>query len=331
MEADNRGHTAQIEGRTMSRIVGWRAKWLLALVAALCSVLPALAAPPAGKQPSKEKAKAEADASFLRVLRDADGRPTAMQTAIVRYVKPGQSEQTFYVDLVGAVHIGDRSYYDELNKQFEQYDALLYELVAPEERNVPKPDSHSNHPIGMLQEGMTDVLDLDFQLHRVDYGKKNFVHADMSPAEFDKSMADRKESFLTMMFRMMGYSIAKQSAHPERSPEADLISALFSGNRALALKRIFAEQFEDLEGSMAAIDGPEGSTIITERNKVALDVLKQQIAAGKHHLGIFYGAGHLPDMQKRLETDFKLKRSSVRWVNAWDLTSKPPAKAKPKP
>ena len=36
------------------------------------------------------------------------------------------------IDLIGAVHIGEKAYYDKLNKEFEQYDVLLYELVAPE-------------------------------------------------------------------------------------------------------------------------------------------------------------------------------------------------------
>ena len=32
------------------------------------------------------------------------------------------------------MHIGDKAYYDNLNKEFEQYDVLLYELVALRER-----------------------------------------------------------------------------------------------------------------------------------------------------------------------------------------------------
>ena len=53
------------------------------------------------------------------------------------------------VDLIGAVHIGDIAYYDELNKQFTQYDALLYELVAPPGTVVERGRGTSNsHPIG---------------------------------------------------------------------------------------------------------------------------------------------------------------------------------------
>ena len=52
------------------------------------------------------------------------------------------------------------------------------------------------------------------------------------------------------------------------------------------------------------MEGPKGSTLISGRNKVALDVLRKEIAAGKKKIAIFYGAGHMPDFQKRLRDDF---------------------------
>jgi len=288
-----------------------------------------------GAEAAKPKQVDPKDAAtkFLRVLRDDKKRPVAMQTAIVRYERPQlagaeKPADPLYVDLIGAVHVGDTSYYEQLNKEFDNYDVLLYELVAPKDKAVPKAGKRSAHPIGMMQQGMTGVLDLDYQLDRIDYKKKNFVHADMSPDDFSKSMADRNESMLTMMFRMMGYGIAQQSRHPERNFEAQLIAAFFDRNQALALKRVMAQQFEDLEGPMGMLDGPTGSTIITERNKVAFEVLAREIKAGKKHLGVFYGAGHLPDMEKRLANDFGLKPIETRWMDAWDLSgAKPAAKA----
>jgi hypothetical protein len=104
-----------------------------------------------------------------------------------------------------------------------------------------------------------------------------------------------------------------------KSFDADVLFALFDKRRAVALKRVLAEQFEDMGGMTAALDGPQGSTIITERNKVALQQLAKQIGAGKKRIGVFYGAGHLPDMEKRLIADFKLKRGDQQWLTAWHL------------
>ena len=101
--------------------------------------------------------------------------------------------------------------------------------------------------------------------------------------------------------------------------DSALLMALFSKDRATALKTIMAEQFESLEGSMSALDGPGGSTIITERNKRCFEVLDKQLAAGKKRIAIFYGAGHLPDMERRLIADYGLKRGSETWLPAWQL------------
>ena len=73
---------------------------------------------------------------------------------------------------------------------------------------------------------------------------------------------------------------------------------------------------------MLMFDGPEGSTIITERNKKAFEVLDKQLKDGKKNVAVFYGAGHLPDMEKRLAADFGLKREGEKWLTAWSLERK---------
>lgn len=258
---------------------------------------------------------------FIRVKRDDSNQPLAMETAVVRFTggnRPGVS-----IDLVGAVHIADQAYYDELNKLFASYDVVLYELVAPEGTKVPKGgrQQSSGHPIGAMQDGMSSLLALRHQLDCVDYSKPNFVHADMSPDEFNKTMEQRGEGFFQMFLRMMGQSMAHSATGAGAGGASDLglLMALFSRDRATKLKTIMAEQFENLEGSLAAIDGPEGSTIITERNKKCFAVLDQQLQAGKKSIAIFYGAGHFPDMEKRLAADYGLERASEQWLTAWRL------------
>jgi hypothetical protein len=121
---------------------------------------------------------------------------------------------------------------------------------------------------------------------------------------------------------------AGKPANRRGANDADMLLALFDRNRSHKLKQLMAEQFEDLEGAMGMFDGPDGSTIITERNKVALGVVKKQIDGGKRKLAVFYGAGHMPDMEKRLLADFPLKRDSERWLVAWQLEPKSKAAAK---
>lgn len=267
-----------------------------------------------------QASKDEAASAWLRVVRSDAKEPIALQTATVRYTSA--DSEGLSVDLIGVVHVGDKAYYDALNRQFKQYDALLYELVAPKDARIqPGRGASSRHPVGALQNGLKSLLNLEHQLDRIDYQQQNFVHADMSPDEFSKTMASRNESFMQMLFRMMGQGIAQQSKQQAqgKSGDLDLVLALFDKNRPIKLKRIMAQQFEQLEMLTVGFNGPDGSTIITERNKVALDVLANEIKAGKKHLGIFYGAGHMEDMDKRLRDQFKLVPGEPQWLTAWDM------------
>ncbi len=291
------------------------------------------------EQPKQEPAADNETHKFLRITRDDQDEPIAMETAIVSYRPTAAADKDLQVDLIGAVHIGEKSYYEQLNGEFEKYDVVLYELVAPKGTRVPKGGRASAHPISMMQSGMKNMLQLESQMELIDYQKPNLIHADMSPEDFSKSMEDRGDNFFALFFRMLGRSIAQQSKQqvlaqdgklPRRTSDADMLLSLFDPNRSHRLKEMMAEQFEDMEGMMNVFDGPDGSTIITERNKTALAGLTEQIAAGKKRIAIFYGAGHMPDMEKRLLEDFHLARSGEKWLAAWHLTPSTDSKSKEK-
>jgi len=277
-------------------------------------------------QTQDDKPGEKRDDRFLRLARDTDGSPIALEVSIVRYSPPDCGQAGPTVDLIAAVHVAEKSYYQELNRLFESYDAVLYELVAPEGTRVPEggPERAGN-AVSMLQTAMTAILDLEFQLRAIDYTRENLIHADMSPEQFAQSMRRRGESMFEVFFRMMRHAMKRESQQPAGAGDVRLLLALFDENRAVALKRVLAEQLQDLEGSLNAINGPDGSTLITERNKVALEVLREQISAGKQNLAIFYGAGHMWDFDERLREDFGLVPASTRWLVAWELTVESPS------
>ena len=274
----------------------------------------------AEESPSRDSDRPAEEAGFLRLRRSEDNQPLALDTAIVSF-EGAHGGQAVTVDLIGAVHVADRRYYEQLNEEFKQYDVVLYELVAP--RDVaPQPGQRSPHPVSLLQVTMKSLLGLEFQLDRVDYRPDNFVHADLTPEEFADSMNQRGESFLQMFSKMLGQSVAMQSKDPTRSSDAQLFGALFAkaDERSLRLKRFMADQFEEMETAAAVLEGPDGSTILTERNKAAFKVLSAELGKGRTRLAIFYGAAHLPDMQKRLLAEFQLQRKETRWLTAWDMS-----------
>jgi hypothetical protein len=304
-----------------------RSKLLLAMGVALLSAASGLlmaadapASRPKTVPPKVDREKLNEDSSsFLRLKRDKNHMPLALQTAIVRYAAPGGADSPT-VDLIAAVHIADAAYYKRLNREFAEYDAVLYELVAPENAATPKrSDSPSNHPISLLQNGLKDVLALEFQLKGIDYTVKNMVHADMSPERFSQTMDERGESLWGMCVRMMGYAMTQQRNGNGSLDGRQLLDLMFDKNRTLSMKRMVAEQFVVSDATTAALEGPSGSTLISGRNRVAIDVLRKELAAGKKKIAVFYGAAHMFDLQKRLHEEFNMSPVTTRWLTAWNM------------
>ncbi|MDX1963461.1 MAG: hypothetical protein SFX18_09930 [Pirellulales bacterium] len=309
---------------------------LARLLAQQPATAPATPAAPANKSPHQQKAADNKAAKapsgkFLRVQRDKKGTATSLDTGIAHYKNPAVTDGPI-VDLISAVHVGEKKYYEELNKLFEKYDAVLYELVAEEGTRVPKGGGERRGVISGIQGGLKDMLELEFQLEQVDYQKENLVHADLSPEKFAAAMKERGETMLSMMFRMMGQSMAMQGEMQAKGKNTDMeiLMALFSKDRPLKLKRAMAGQFENMELFTQAMGGPDGSTIIEGRNAACLEVLKKELDAGKKKIAIFYGAGHMTDMEKQLAKKFELQFTGEDWLEAWDMRDKPAA-AKPAP
>ena len=300
------------------------------------------------------KSVSELPKKFIRMTMNPERPriPQSLDTSIIRFVPTDEklAKAGVTVDLIGAIHIGDQAYFQKLDKSFKQYDALLYEMVAEKDETggapqrwedrdqpgtgtvqAPRKTSVSEEKsfeagmtvIGGMQLGAKDMLGLAFQLDGINYNAPNMVHADMSPEEFAQKMKDRGESFFTMFMELFMQGLAQQRANKQGgASDVALLFAFFSSDRELALKRVLAKQFAETD-ILDMLGGEKGSTIITERNLIALDVLSKQLAKGKKRIGIFYGAGHLGDMSRRLVSDFGMKFTGEKWVEAWNLRSKP--------
>jgi hypothetical protein len=230
------------------------------------------------------------------------------------------------VDLIGAIHIADQSYYDTLNESFKGYDALLYEMVGSEREGPLQPgdldrDGRGSNPIRSLQVMMQKTLELDYQLEGIDYTAKNFVHADMDAETFSTLQEERKEGLLKLVLQSYKaqFKMMAEGKAPASLGIADVIKILLSGDSASGLKLVLGRQFDQIEYLITAMEPEGGSVILTERNKVALKVLREQIDKGSKKIGIFYGAAHLNDMEQRLIDEFGLEKGRVVWNDAWTI------------
>ena len=255
---------------------------------------------------------------FIRIQRNENRDPVALQTAIAKYV-PAGGEKGAEIDLVAVVHIGEQAYYERLNKEFEKYDAVLYELVAPEGNKPPKGgEMKSDNPLAMLQQGMKFFLGLEHQLEVVDYRKSNFIHADLSPEGMKKAMKERGDDKMTIILGVIADLLRKRNLDADKpEPQAPDISLTDLLNPK-KFKRIMAQQFEDAGGDVS-LGGTINRLLVEDRNKACIKVLQQQLTAGKKKIAIFYGAAHMPDFDKRLKEDFGMKRTESEWITARNL------------
>ncbi|HEY1122616.1 MAG TPA: hypothetical protein VGE67_13480 [Haloferula sp.] len=283
-------------------------------------------------EPAAVEVAAEAP-EFIRV-EDTEAA-TQLQTSVTRYTKGGAS-----VELVGAVHIADKKYYEGLNTRFTGYDAVLFEGIGspapppvagveevapaepaeedgvgtPEEIEIPAPEKKPGKLDGLhgAYESGAQWLGLSYQMKEIDYRKANFVHADLSVEEFTALQAERKESLIGFVLK----AGLNEQVKPAKEPSTiKLLTSLVRRDKN-GLKRELVHTLGAGDDQIAAIAGE--SVIISDRNAKCLQVLDREMQAGKKKLGIFYGAAHYPDMEKRLLAD-GWQKTGTEWLTAWDI------------
>lgn len=268
-----------------------------------------------------------ADTQFLRLSKTDSGVAKSLDVAVTTY--RSKDPGGISVDLIGAVHIGQRHYYERLNALFDQYDVLLYELVAPEGTVIPRGGKREGtNPVAMLQETAKSMLGLESQLELIDYNKPHFVRADMTPQQMASKMQERGETAMTIALStladmMRQQNLAARDGQKTAAREIEETGLFELLGDPQKMKRVMAEQFVATGSLDQSLGGALNQLLVIDRNAEALRGLQKQIAAGKKKIGIFYGAAHMPDFEKRLVGDFGLQRSAQTWIAAWDLQTSP--------
>ena len=186
-----------------------------------------LAMPILAKQETKAELASFGPTEYLRLTKDGN-RPKSLDVAITSFTR---SDSELQVDLIGAIHIGEKSYYSQLNKLFDQYEVLLYELVAAEGTVIPRGGKREGgeHPLAMIQGMAKSALGLESQLEQIDYTKKHMIRADLTPEQMSAKMEARGDTPITLdlsafadAMRQQNLKSSKQSAFQEPLPEISL-------------------------------------------------------------------------------------------------------------
>lgn len=260
---------------------------------------------------------AENHNEFLRFVSDPK-TGSQLQAAEVTY----RNAAGVTLRLVSAVHIGERAYYHTLAKNFAGDDAVLYEMIKEKGQPIPAPGENGDHAVTGLQQFLRDKLNLAYQLDEIDYRKANFVHADLDLRTFQRLQAARGESMATLLMNSMTQALARGDSGAGGDSASQLIFLIASPDPERQMKLALAQQMQDIEAVAMGLDGPNGSVILSGRNKAAIAVLEEQLKLGKKKLSIFYGAAHMPDLARRVQ-EMGFTPVSTEWHTAWDVTIRP--------
>jgi hypothetical protein len=265
----------------------------------------------------------------MRISTDPGSKGQHLEVPLLHYTKGSLFKDQISLDFVGAVHLGEKEYYGDLNRRFAAYDAVLFELVS-DGTNLPEMGAEGRDSIlGTVQRAFSNLLGLSFQLDEVNYRARNFVHADLSPDELRDAMAMRGESLPQLLMKIIKLSTDPEirrslEAHGYKEGSLDGINPLLILLRGptqedrVKIRRFMAQGLVGSDAVMKVLEGDKGLSLITDRNSEVMAVLNRETALGKRRIAIFYGVGHLPDLHKRL-TEQGYRLTKVEWLTAWNM------------
>jgi len=271
---------------------------------------------------------------YVRFAEDANS--ARLEVAIKTFTLP--SGKT--IDLIGVVHVADGTYYQQLNERFGAYDSVLFELIGDPKRLTETPPSAGEQgtlppgagALSVIQQAAGEYLDLRFQLVAIDYTAKNMVHADTSREEFDRMQQERGESTATLFARAMQAQMAAQMSNHKASAAArefdtfGLLRILLSRDSAAEFKKALAKTFDQMESMTALMEGNDRSAVLSGRNDVVVNKIKEVLASKKQRrIAVFYGGAHMPGIEASLVRDMKAKASGEEWLPAWTMPKLRPA------
>jgi hypothetical protein len=263
-----------------------------AITAAVCQV-PVAPAKPAG---------------YTRLVRH-DKTQMDLQTRAARFVP--ESGKGPAVWLVGAAHVGEASYYESIQKLLDAQDLVLYERVnkAKPANNEKQPDTKATYQV------LSDGLGLQFQLLAIHYDRPSFRNSDLSWEQ------------LTDLAAKQGNGAKESLAGIEKildpsSPQSKMLVSLMASVKAdpglgAGLRVVMAETLAGQVGLQGSPVAAAEDVVINARNEKVFKDLDEEIGkpTTAKSIAIFYGAGHLSDMEKRLaQRHYKLAES--QWMTA---------------
>ena len=277
---------------------------------------------------------------YLRAVDDeAGGR--VLQIASRTLVSPEKEGPS--VTLLGVSHLGNPTYYEEIQKKLDRSDLVLFEGVGFGDKGPKKKEGRSN-AVSEMQLSLARSMGLVFQLEAIRYDRAHFRNSDLSS---EALMTRLKGGPLKAGRSGKNGNEGKSEKDDQRSKE--LMEAL-SGNsfvlnflgkalsflgkdpkfRAL-MKLAIVETLGAIEGDvtrLAKSSGPDMEkfmkVLLEDRNTIVFRDLRK-ILKGKNPpkaIVVFYGAAHMPDLEKRMVEKLGFQPKRDDWLVAFGVNPK---------
>lgn len=282
------------------------------LLLVACGAVAPVQPPPVGKLPRVIGEHSQAR-GYARTIQSAPDTFTT-QTASRLFRKAGAPE----IDLVGAIHIAQPDYYQRLQKRLDQSDLVLFEGVTARKSDEIATSGENKG----VYKRMADSLGLQVQNAGIDYKRSSFQRCDLSLEEMVQILdqeilqggpkaaaaAQAKAEFSELKHMLSGKSIL-----------TNLVMGLIGTSPLLREHVLLMTVSSGLGNDTGKQLSPRLKQLILEdRNaRVATDLRKLAGSISRHRrIAIFYGAAHLPDLERRLRSMGYSPVSGPSWNSA---------------
>jgi hypothetical protein len=287
-----------------------------------------------------------APAPYMRVVRSNSG-PVHLQIAL-RELRPARRSGPA-IWLVAVSHIGEPAYYAAVQQHLNAQALVLFEGVTerPAGRSSESPSAQPlNNNVRIkgdddsadssLQSTLAQSLDLAFQLDAIDYDRPHFLNSDLSLRQLEALLAENAEDApalepgtngetddqLTQLVGLMdGSSLLGALVHAG-------VKLIGSSPKLRALTKIAViEMFGNLKGDISQSPAlpPEMTkligVLIQGRNQVVVNDLKAELPKlrKREAVAVFYGAGHMHDLETRVRDELNYRPVNERWLTAMSV------------
>ena len=177
---------------------------------------------------------------------------------------------------------------------------------------------------------MADSLGLVFQLEAIDYTRPNFRNSDLSVQDLRQLISQTQtapgqesaaRSFETLMSMMEGESLLDTILRMA-------MRFLVANPKLQSLSKLaLIETIAEMKGDPSQLRGlpPQMEqlleVLVQKRNQKVLDDLKTELKSNKARksIAIFYGTGHMPDLESRLRKELRYRPAGQLWLTAFSV------------